>query len=325
MAQPPDGASLETILEWTINTPRDAEVHLPKLHELAKQCNHVTIMAKRREWDIAPLAAGCPTVISYLTEQDAYTARLHKAVKECTWERRCRKYTTHNRDSVTIREIEPPDMLLIDTVHDADRVMLELTRCADNVSRWIVLRGTANFGEVREGGGGPGLLVGVRRYIEEHPEWHRVYQNDNQYGLTVLSRNPHERTIDQGPGTELHNILASIGINPAASCQCRAKSRQMDVWGVLGCEEHFAEIVKALQEGQDQFGWTTKLKAAAGMVLTGRVFKVNWLDPFPDIIREAIERARQQDIAWAALHPPTPAPPPAPAADQVPTQPEELP
>lgn len=98
--------------------------------------------------------------------------------------RQIETFTTHRMRSLDVPQIEPTDMLVIDTVHHADRLTAELERFAPSVKRWIVLRGTGAFGQKAEGGNGPGLLVGLRRYMEAHPEWFPIYHTSEQYGLT---------------------------------------------------------------------------------------------------------------------------------------------
>ena len=100
-----------------------------------------------------------------------------------------------------------------------------------------------------------------------------------------------------GPGTEATLLLASLGIMPVVGCPCRDFSVKMDRWGVAGCREHFAEIVKHFQDYQVEYGWSDKLKAASLSVLTGLVFKLNWFDPLPDFVNEAIRRAEEKENA----------------------------
>lgn len=94
-----------------------------------------------------------------------------------------------------------------------------------------------------------------------------------------------------GPGTELHAIFASLGVRLTSGCGCQSRISQMDVWGVATCRERKEEIVAWLREGQKRFGWRDKLTAAAKMVTTGLLLKVDWTDPFPGIVEEAIRRA----------------------------------
>ena len=94
-----------------------------------------------------------------------------------------------------------------------------------------------------------------------------------------------------GPGTELMLMLAQLDIAEKPGCDCKAKAEQMDRWGVEGCREHIDEIVGWMREGSHRWGWSDKFKAARLAAATGLAFKINWLDPFPGIVEEAIRRA----------------------------------
>jgi hypothetical protein len=94
-----------------------------------------------------------------------------------------------------------------------------------------------------------------------------------------------------GPGTELMELLKSLGIQESPGCACNAKARQMNAWGVAGCKERRDEIVQWLRDGQQLFGWKEKLTAAANAARTGLAFHLNWLDPIPGMFEEALRRA----------------------------------
>ena len=125
----------------------------------------------------------------------------------------------------------------------------------------------------------------VRQVVERFG--HLIQRDPNSarpqtHAITVATR---------GPGTELKRLLGSLGIEPAPDCTCLALARQMDTWGPAGCREHAAEIADGMRANATRYGWTDRLKAAAGIVLAGLAARVNWLDPFPGLISEAIRRA----------------------------------
>ncbi len=101
----------------------------------------------------------------------------------------------------------------------------------------------------------------------------------------------------KGPGTEATLLLSSLGIAPLGGCTCKAFARQMDRWGVVGCREHMEEILTHFRKYQAQYGWLAKFKAASLAAVTGLAFKLNWLDPLPDLIAEAIRRAEVKEQA----------------------------
>jgi hypothetical protein len=52
-----------------------------------------------------------------------------------------------------------------------------------------------------------------------------------------------------GPGTELSKLLKRFQINPTPTCQCRAMSQKMDLWGCDECErpERIDEVVAVMR------------------------------------------------------------------------------
>jgi len=94
-------------------------------------------------------------------------------------------------------EIEPTDLLFIDTWHTAAETFTLLDKHAEKVSKYIVAHTTEIYGETGEDGS-PGVLHGVRRFVLDHKEWTVVRQDNNNYGLVVLSRLDEDRK--QAPG-----------------------------------------------------------------------------------------------------------------------------
>lgn len=89
-----------------------------------------------------------------------------------------------------------------------------------------------------------------------------------------------------GPGTHLHNLFGELGLNGWSGCPCAARARQMDAWGVEGCQEHRAEIIGWMKEAREHLTWMEMLKAA-----TKLAFKVNPLSPLDSLLDEAIRRS----------------------------------
>lgn len=93
------------------------------------------------------------------------------------------------------------------------------------------------------------------------------------------------------PGTELKKLLASLGILGSTSCDCDNRIAQMQAWGVKGCQQNRDLIIEWMRAGQGQWGWAAKLKAGVLAVTTGLAFRLDWSDPFPSLVDEAIRRA----------------------------------
>jgi len=152
---------------------------------------------KRREWDVFLLAGRPDDLVTYTSERDKLHDQIHGVVMRTETNpramRRIKHYTVHAKDASQVSQIDETDMLVLDTVHHADRLTSELARFADSVRRWIAIRGTQAFGEIAEGGQGPGLLPALRRFMRERPEWSVLYHSVEQYGLTVIGRLPEDK------------------------------------------------------------------------------------------------------------------------------------
>jgi len=78
-----------------------------------------------------------------------------------------------------------------------------------------------------------------------------------------------------GPGTELKNLLAKVGITASPDCACNARAAEMDRQGVEWCEANLDTIV----------GWLREEAEARGLPfidLAGRM-----------LVRRAISNARK--------------------------------
>jgi len=95
-------------------------------------------------------------------------------------------------------------------------------------------------------------------------------------------------------GTELHSMLALLGIYTSETCDCETFANQMDAWGVDGCQEHKPEILAWLEAARTKSTWLQNLSAAVNAIKTGVAAKINPLDPIPGLVNEAIRRAARK-------------------------------
>lgn len=165
----------------------DLSEHLPRLREMAGQCDTVAELGNHSGGSTAAfLASGCRRLYSVGIRQPAWQQAVHRALAEGDPE-----ITILVGDSREIELPEDVDLLFIDTVHRADYLMAELLRHHQRVRRWIVLHDTEIYGEFGEASEGdqrvPGLLPALRAFLADHPQWSVVAHDRRQYGLTVLS------------------------------------------------------------------------------------------------------------------------------------------
>lgn len=170
--------TLEALYATARDTPSDIHAHCEKLRELASQCDHVVDMGKRHEVSSIAMMAGQPK------EMTLVSPRLTPAIKMVHKQRGQTRFSHMPGDSLST-SFASADMLFVDTHHNAQQLTAELERHACNVKRWIVMHDTEIHGEVGDDGG-PGLLVALRQFMMDHPEWSVVYHTQDNNGLTVI-------------------------------------------------------------------------------------------------------------------------------------------
>ncbi len=279
------------------NTPRDLDKHLPRLRELASLCGHVTEISKRKESFVALAVSNCAEVHSYNIElgKSEYDQIVAQVDRKLVW-----------KNTKPTEPIEMTDMLFIDSEHTAACLDAELKMHAKQVGRFIVMHDTelhAMTGEDR----GPGLFMALRPFLEENKEWFVCYHTPEEFGLTVLSKDPSD-TPDQvirlwspgyGPGTETKRILEKLDIHSQPGCDCNTKMAQMDMWGIEGCRLRRTIIVNWFKDNYKKWGWAkltdnqSYLSVAWKAVFSGLAFQINPLDPWGSLVDLAISNAEK--------------------------------
>ena len=288
---------------------------------------HVSAIVKRASWEPV-LAAGFPEVLNVYQYQDnPYTKEAHEAHK-LQDNKNGRVLVTYNTIPVRVPAYEvdaaPGDLLVIDHINTGE-YLYQTLNVHHHKFQLIMIRGTQTFGETSEGSTDPGLWDGMRRFLSINTDWFVAQHWQHNYGMTMLARDPNPRPENEvrpwpkgyGPGTELKKILSSVGINPPVGCKCRSRMLQMDEWGIEGCETNFNTIVGWLEESAEEWGWnllpktiaesnpehevmTLKQKLSIGWaaLTKGLIFKVNWTDPYPGLVRLSIEQAKFTKDPW---------------------------
>jgi hypothetical protein len=302
---PPKGLDLDSLVKWTKDRSVELSRHFDTLGTITSSCFSVTEFSKCRDSVIA-LASGRPQrLVSKQVTNDLIFDDLRYAIQVDTLDRKDKDlpYTKEYiqkpaGNALQDMPIENTDLLYLDIDYSADALYAALNFHAPHVNRWIIVRGTTPFGNVAEDQRSPGLLHGFYKYKAENPIWHRIMHLPEQSGLTVFSRDPVDRDIDHGPGTQLKMILASLGIEATQHCDCNTRQMQMNEWGPEKCRENIEEILGWMEEGKERWGYAARIKAASKALLNGLAFKLNPFDPFPGLIEESIRRAeiRNQEL-----------------------------
>lgn len=157
------------------NTPSDINEHLQVLRKYADECEHVTEFGVRGAVSLyAFLSSKAKRVVAVDIVEAYRPPEIEKLQFICG-------------DTLKI-EIEPTDMLFVDTVHTFKHLSEEIRRHADKVKRFLAFHDTGIFGEHGEDGSTPGLKQAVADFLNTHDDWGMVYTTEANNGLTVLER-----------------------------------------------------------------------------------------------------------------------------------------
>lgn len=294
----PHLTTIDALFDEVKVIPRDLNEHMDVLRALTDQAGGVVVeLTGRRESTLAFLAGRPQKVVAYSTEVDNHCYKAAHLVSDTT------QFVPLNYQmGALVLDLPDNDLCFIDTYHRYDQITQELNTYSPHCRRFIVLHDTEIYGQ-RGDDNGLGLIQAIGEFTEAHPEWAVIDHTKQQFGLTVLSRNPDDRPatpvegfkLPRGPGTELKKILHSLGIHPAPSCNCNSKAIQMDVWGIAGCEENFDTIVTWLKNGT----WTGLDVVSAGFraFFNGLAFRIDPTKPFDSLVSLCIKRAIEAENA----------------------------
>lgn len=294
--------TIDSIYSRVFSTPRDLDQHMPKLKELAASVKHVTEFSHRKESVIAFVAGGPEKLVSFNSEAFAPEVQMLDKIRPIDLLSPAR--------SLDIADIEPTDLLFIDTYHTYGQLLAELLRYSPRVGRFIVLHDTGSFG-MRGEDGGAGLVEAIKAFLRDHREWFIAWHTHEQHGLTVLGRQERDKPETKiriwpkgfGPGTELKRMLESYGVETREDCGCRGLQLQMDELGVEGCRTNFDAIADQIRKNGEKWEWLqkqdgkwnmrSKLKVGFAALMDGTAIKINPLDPAPGLLSVAIDRAEK--------------------------------
>ena len=198
--------ALDVKFKAAIAAGGDISEHLELLRELASRCDHVTEFGLRgaNGSTVAFLAAQPETFISWDVNPWAV---VQQPVAELISMAGRTKFEPRVGDTRKIN-IEPTDLLFIDTYHTGEQLLAELKRHAsppeNKVCKYLVFHDTATFGMKGEDGKEPGLRAAIRFFQKCYalPLWGLKYDLSNCNGLVVLERADVEPTpgINPDPG-----------------------------------------------------------------------------------------------------------------------------
>jgi tetratricopeptide (TPR) repeat protein len=174
--------TLADLYQRVCTTDSDIHEHLPKLYELASGCRHVTEFGTRTGVSTTALLFAQPdTLVAYDKLKYPHVERLQALAGRT-------RFHFVQADVLHV-EIEPTDLLFIDTWHVYEQLKEELRLHAGKARKYIVLHDTTTFGERGETAGHRGLWPAVEEFLAQGTFRLRE-QLTNNNGLTILEALP---------------------------------------------------------------------------------------------------------------------------------------
>jgi hypothetical protein len=174
-------------------TPSDINEHLEVLYDLAKECSHITEMGVRSVVSTWAFMYRNPSVLVGID------LHVHPNIDEALKVYPNWKFI--QADTLKI-DIEPTELLFIDTLHIYSQLKKELFKHAKKAKKYIVLHDTTTYGqndeptdwqtpEIMENyqtENKKGLIPAIDEFLEANKEWYIYRQYTNNNGLTILKR-----------------------------------------------------------------------------------------------------------------------------------------
>jgi cephalosporin hydroxylase len=161
--------------------PNDMNEHLPWISEITAQCTHATELGVGRGTSTKGFLRHDITLHSYEMDPQPGTVEFFEEAKNSG-----RNATLHIADTRKV-EIEPTEVMLVDSRHTYDQVKTELELHAKNVSKYIFFHDTEAFALVGEDNE-EGIWLAIEEFLQSHPEWQIVERRTNCSGMTLIKR-----------------------------------------------------------------------------------------------------------------------------------------
>ena len=174
--------------QWARTMTSDINENVHILYELAQECKTVVEFGVRSGVSTRAFLASDVELMSFDIE-------LHPKVRELFLKAQAQgKSVQYIKANVLDIEVEPMDLLFIDTLHTYEQLQKELALHGNKARRYIAFHDTYTFGlQGEDGRDRRGLLTAIIEFQIKNPHWRFRIHRTNNNGFTVLERHP------QGP------------------------------------------------------------------------------------------------------------------------------
>lgn len=331
-----DTNNLEQLFEEVASSQRPVAPLAKMAQHYSGQVESVLAYVQHGEWEPL-LASGYPAQVRVYTTDTSFTRRTVDAVTAfgTKGRRRIVEYTVvpeKDQQSPLTNTEDTADLLVLDRNWNSEELLQAMNHLSGRVKRMII-RGISG----KNPGGNPQSLqraAAIEAFVsDENNPWYIQVHTEVDTGVAILNTDPKVKPafpnylfdFGYGPGHELHLLLDRVGIRPQEGCGCINRMRQMDRWGVAGCEQNREVIAGWLRDNAERWGWgrpadaiaaaqpqmgadgqplppvkqmsfRDKLGIVARTVASGMAFKINPLDPFSSLTDMAISAAKAQGL-----------------------------
>lgn len=220
----------------------DIYLHIPRLKEIAEECETITEMGTRDVVSTWAFASAHPRKITCIDiHRSDNVNELEAILNENNIE-----FEFLQENTLTV-EINECDLLFIDTFHTYTQLRQELQRHGNKAQKYLAFHDTHIFAHTSEDHDKErGLVDAIDEFLENNPQWrkYKVYEDNN--GLTILRRYTADHAIDDGNGFCIATFCIFERYRKSA-IQKLIKSCPKDITIILGTDkpsdfEHFDNV-----------------------------------------------------------------------------------
>ena len=176
-------AGLQEMYDHYCKTVIDLNEHMPTLRRYAEECKHVTEFGTRFVVSTYAFMAAKPDkLVTYDLYPHPNIWKADQLAKENYVE-----FAFMERDTTKV-EIEPTDLLFVDTAHTYKQVSTELALHAAKVRKYIIFHDTVSYGYHDEDGSPGGVMPAVTEFLAANSQWAVKEQYENCNGLMIIER-----------------------------------------------------------------------------------------------------------------------------------------